>query len=52
LYGSFTNTDAMFASIISRFKTYGIQLDGVAATYVDTVWENANMKRWRAAAEA
>ena len=52
LYGSFTNADAMFSSVTSRFKTYGIQLDGVAATYVDTVWENANMKKWRAAAEA
>ena len=45
LYGTFTNADAMFASVISRFRTYGIQLDGVVQECADTVWDNVNMQK-------
>ena len=52
LFGAFTIADAMFAPVVSRFRTYGIDLDGPARAYAETVWESQMMRDWRAAAKA
>lgn len=46
LFGEFSGADAMFAPIVSRFKTYDIQLNGFASEYVQMVTENCYMKEW------
>ena len=52
LFGGFTIADAFFAPIISRFRTYGVEVTGVAATYMDAVWALPAMRDWVAKAEA
>jgi glutathione S-transferase len=49
LFGGVSAADAMFAPIVSRFKTYGVSLDAVAADYAEAVWSSENMQWWRAA---
>jgi glutathione S-transferase len=57
LFGGFTNTDAMYAPVATRFRTYGVDLaafgdDGTAASYVETILALPEMAEWTAAAEA
>lgn len=50
LFGAYSIADAMFAPVVSRFETYGVDLPETAATYRDTVLCNGNMQAWQAAA--
>jgi glutathione S-transferase len=50
LFGAFTNADAMFAPVATRFKTYGVPLDQDAADYVAAVFAIPEMAEWVAAA--
>lgn len=50
LFGSFGVADAMFAPIVSRFRTYGVPLDPVEASYADAVWAYPPMQEWVEAA--
>ena len=50
LFGNFSIADAMFAPVVSRFVTYGVQLDTVAQAYADTIWQLPEMKLWQEAA--
>jgi len=50
LFGSFGIADAFFAPVVSRFVTYGIALDPVAATYRDAVMAWPDLKEWYTAA--
>ncbi len=52
LFGRFTVADAMFAPVVSRFKTYGVALDGAARDYAEAVLALPAMREWYAAAEA
>lgn len=53
LFGSqFTIADAMYAPVVSRFITYGVALDPIAQSYVDTIWSLPALLEWRSAAEA
>ena len=57
LLGAFTNVDAMYAPVATRFRTYGVPLenfgdDGTAATYVDTIYAMPEMREWMAGAKA
>ena len=52
LFGEFTIADAMFASVASRFRTYDVTLDPVAAAYVEAVHALPAMRSWLGAAEA
>jgi len=57
LFGTFTNADAMYAPVATRFRTYGVPLaefgdDGTAAAYVDAVYAMPDMAAWLADAEA
>jgi glutathione S-transferase len=42
----------MFAPVASRFRTYGVDLDPVAAAYVDALFALPAMAEWVAAAHA
>jgi len=51
LLGAFTNADAMYAPVATRFRTYGVPLgefgdDGTAAAYVDTIYAMPDMIEW------
>ncbi len=50
LFGRFTIADAMFAPVVSRFRTYAVDLAGSAADYAEAVWRHRPMAAWRAAA--
>jgi glutathione S-transferase len=39
LFGAWSAADAMYAPVVSRFRTYGVQLSPVAAAYAAAVWE-------------
>jgi glutathione S-transferase len=38
LFGAWCAADAMYAPIVSRFRTYGVELSPVARRYADAVW--------------
>ena len=51
LFGAFTNADAMFAPVATRFRTYGVDLarfgdDDVAAAYAATLLAMPEMAEW------
>jgi glutathione S-transferase len=57
LFGDFTNADAMYAPVATRFRTYGVDLsrygdDGTAAAYADRVLALPAMAQWTEGASA
>jgi glutathione S-transferase len=57
LLGAFTNADAMYAPVATRFRTYGVPLDqfgddGTAAAYVDAIYAMPAMTEWTEGARA
>jgi len=46
LFGAFSNADAMFAPVVTRFKTYVVALDPVAQAYADAVLNHPAMREW------
>jgi glutathione S-transferase len=57
LFGDFTNADAMYAPVATRFRTYGLDLarfgdDGTAAAYVDAIYALPAMEEWTEGANA
>jgi glutathione S-transferase len=51
LFGRVTLADAMFAPVVTRFRTYGVELDGDARAYADAVLALAPIREWIADAE-
>lgn len=53
LFGVFSNADAMYAPVVTRFKTYGVipTLDPISRAYCAAVLDHPAMKEWYAAAE-
>jgi len=52
LFGStFGNADAMYAPVVSRFRTYKVELDPGAQAYCDAVWSYPPMQEWAAGAK-
>jgi glutathione S-transferase len=39
LFGAWSAADAMYAPVVSRFRTYGVQLSPVATAYAAAAWE-------------
>ena len=39
LFGAWCAADAMYAPVVSRFRTYGVELSPGARRYVDAVWQ-------------
>jgi glutathione S-transferase len=57
LFGAFTNADAMYAPVATRFRTYGVDLaafgdDGTAAEYAETILALPAMTEWTEGAQA
>ena len=44
--------DAMYAPVVSRFRTYGVALDRQTQAYADRIWALPAMVEWRSAALA
>ncbi len=56
LFGAFSNADAMYAPVATRFRTYGIHLarfgdDGTAAAYATAILALPAMAEWTEAAK-
>ena len=51
LFGDFSVADAMFAPVVLRFRTYGINLPESAGFYPHRLLESEAMQEWLAAAE-
>ena len=47
-----TIADAMYAPVVTRFKTYAVALDPVSQAYCDAVLAHPAMREWYAAAAA
>lgn len=52
LFGDFSIADAMFAPVVLRFRTYGINLPESAGYYPHRLLESAAMQEWLLAAES
>ena len=50
LFGPFTNADAMYAPVVTRFTTYAVELDDVCRAYCDAVLDLPALAEWYAAA--
>jgi len=51
LFGHFTVADAMYAPVVSRFRTYKVELNAELQTYTDAVWALPALQEWLAAAK-
>jgi glutathione S-transferase len=52
LFGAWCAADAMYAPVVSRFRSYGVKLSPVAAEYAAAVWEWPAMQTLAAEAHA
>jgi glutathione S-transferase len=52
LFGARTLADAAYAPVVSRFRTYAVEVDAGARAYLDTISNLPEMKSWAAAAAA
>jgi glutathione S-transferase len=57
LFGTFSNADAMYAPVATRFRTYGVNLNkygdnGCAAAYAETILALPAMAEWTEGAQA
>jgi glutathione S-transferase len=46
LFGAFNAADVMFAPIATRFQTYGVQLNGMAKSYMDRLLGHPLVAEW------
>jgi glutathione S-transferase len=52
LFGAFSNADAMYAPVVTRFKTYAVDLEPISRAYADAILDHPAVKQWYAAAAA
>ncbi len=52
LFGAYGIADAMYTPVVSRFKTYGIRLEGVQAAYAEAIWSLPAVQEWLGAARS
>jgi len=52
LLGDWSIADAFYAPVATRFRTYGIQVDGAAGAYVERLLATPEVLAWVAAAKA
>lgn len=46
LFENFTIADCMYFPVLSRFRTYGVELSGDALEYSKTIWDHPIVKEW------
>jgi len=47
LFGRIGMADAMYAPVVSRFRTYGVPLDGALRAYAERIWDWPAIQEWR-----
>ncbi|MES2342442.1 MAG: glutathione S-transferase family protein [Pseudomonadota bacterium] len=52
LLGDWSIADAFYAPVATRFRTYGIKVDGAAAAYVERLLATPEVLAWEAGAKA
>ncbi len=52
LFGRFSNADAMYAPVATRFRSYDVPLDAVSQAYVDAILALPAFREWEAASLA
>lgn len=52
LFGRFSIADAMYAPVVSRFTTYGIEVPAIVQAYMDKIWALPAMQDWKSASQA
>jgi glutathione S-transferase len=52
LFGHYTIADAMYAPVVTRFRTYCTHIDPMAMMYMETVLQDPDFLAWEAAAAA
>ena len=52
LFGTFSVADAMYAPVVLRLRTYGINLPDAARSYADRLLDSDALQAWLAAGEA
>jgi len=52
LFGRFSIADCMYAPVVTRFDTYGVELDPVCRAYADAVLALPSLREWTEAARA
>jgi glutathione S-transferase len=50
LYGAFSAADAMFAPVVTRFRTYAVPVSAATREYCEAVFAHPPMQEWVAAA--
>jgi len=50
LFGPFSNADAMFAPVVTRFNTYDVKVSGESRAYMEAVLATPAFKTWEKAA--
>ncbi len=50
LFGTYSAADMSFAPVVSRFRTYAVDLDDICSRYATAVWEHPHVVEWCAAA--
>jgi glutathione S-transferase len=51
LFGAFSVADCMYAPVVSRFETYGVEVPAPVRVYMDRVLALPAMQEWRAVCE-
>lgn len=51
LFGEFGIADAMYAPVVTRFRTFEVELGEVEQSYCEAIWDLDWMKDWATAAE-
>ena len=51
LFGRFSIADCMYAPVVSRFTTFGVQVSQPVKDYMTRIWALPAMQSWRKAAE-
>jgi glutathione S-transferase len=46
LFGAFSNADAMYTPVVTRFKTYGVALDATCQAYADAILNHPAVREW------
>lgn len=46
LFGNFTMADAMYAPVVTRFRTYGIAADAIGDAYMEAVLADPDVRAW------
>jgi glutathione S-transferase len=51
LFGEFSIADCMYVPVLSRFRTYGVPLQGEIAEWESRIWAQRSVARWTVLAE-